>query len=413
MSAPRRISVLHVGKFYPPAPGGMERVVQLLCEGERATTDSRVLVANTRPGTVREQWRGIPVTRVSSVAAIGSVGVCPAFPFELARATREVTVIHEPNPLALVSDWITAQRGPLVVWFHSEVMRPRWKYRLLYRPFLRRVLRRASRIVVSSPLLAEHAAELQDFRDKCVVIPFGIDIERLRRTPSIDSKVADVAARFPRPRVLFVGRLVEYKGVEYLIRAMERVVGATALIVGEGPLRSELEALTASSSARDRVRFLGHLSDEDVIAHLHACDVFVLPSVTRAETFGVVQLEAMACGKPIVSTDLPTGVPWVNRHAETGLVVPPADEDALAAALTQLTSDAALRQRMGEAARLRVRDHFTADRMTRESSALYREVVSGSAVAQPFTAAHDSVAQPFSAAHDSVAQPFRAASDGR
>ena len=100
---------------------------------------------------MREPWQGIEVTRAGSLGSIGSVGVCPSFPFELWRARRDVTVIHEPNPLALVSDCVSAQSGPLVVWFHSEVIRPRWKYRLLYRPFLRRVLTRASRIVVSSP----------------------------------------------------------------------------------------------------------------------------------------------------------------------------------------------------------------------------------------------------------------------
>jgi glycosyltransferase involved in cell wall biosynthesis len=376
MSRMQRTSVLHVGKFYPPAAGGMERVVQLLCEGEQETTDSRVLVANTRPGTVRETWSGIDVTRVSSIGAIGSVGVCPMFPFELARAARDVTVIHEPNPLALVSDWVGAQNGPLVVWFHSEVIRPRWKYRLLYRPLLRRVLRRASRIVVSSPNLAEHAAELQDFREKCVVIPFGIDVERVKRTALIDSKVMDIAARFPGPRVLFVGRLVEYKGVEYLIRAMQDV-NATALIVGDGHLRASLEALARTTDIKKRIHFLGHLTDDDVIAHLHACDVFVLPSITRAETFGVVQLEAMACGKPVVSTNLPTGVPWVNRDGETGLVVGPADASALAAALNRIAEDSDVRQRMGEAARRRIHEHFTADRMTRESASLYRDVVLG------------------------------------
>jgi rhamnosyl/mannosyltransferase len=383
MSGVQRISVLHVGKFYPPAPGGMERVVQLLCEGEQATTDSRVLVANTGLGTVREEWGGVDVTRASSVAAIGSVGVCPTFPFELARASRDVTVIHEPNPIALVSDWLTAQRGPLVVWFHSEVMRPRWKYRLMYRPFLRRVLRRASRIVVSSPNLAAHAAELQDFRDKCVVIPFGIDVDRLARSASIDESVGRIAAQFPGPRVLFVGRLVPYKGVDVLIRAMEHVEG-TAMIVGDGPQRSILEELASATGVRQRVRFLGHLSDEDVVAHLHACDLFVLPSITRAETFGVVQLEAMACGKPVVSTDLPTGVPWVNRHRETGLVVTPGDVTELAAALNTLTSDRTLRERYGAAARIRVEEHFTVARMARDSSALYREVMLGKApVAQP------------------------------
>jgi glycosyltransferase involved in cell wall biosynthesis len=369
MSAAPRISVLHVGKYYPPAPGGMERVVQLLCEGEQAMTDSRVLVANTGFGTVRERWRGVDVTRVSAVASIGSVGVCPTFPFELWRARRDVTVLHEPNPLALVADWVSAQNGPLVVWFHSEVIRPRWKYRLMYRPFLRRVLRRARRIVVSSPNLAEHAAELQEFRDKCVVIPFGIDTERLARTPAIDARVRGIQQRFPSPRFLFVGRLVPYKGVDVLLDAMRDVDG-TALIVGDGPMRASLEARRSP-----RVHFLGHLSDEDVVAHLHACDVFVLPSVTRAETFGVVQLEAMTCGKPVISTNLPTGVPWVNRHGETGLVVEPGDASALAAALCELSKDAERRGRLGAQARARVLEQFTLERMIAESSALYREVL--------------------------------------
>jgi glycosyltransferase involved in cell wall biosynthesis len=375
-----RLSVLHVGKFYPPAPGGMERIVQLLCEGEQSTTDSRVLVANTAKKTVREQWRGVAVTRIGSLASIGSVGVCPGFPFALARARRDLTVLHEPNPLALVSDWVSAQRGPLVVWFHSEVIRPQWKYRLLYRPFLRRVLKRATRIVVSSPNLAEHAAELRDFRDKCVVVPFGIDATRLQSTPAVARAADTIAQHFPGPRILFVGRLVPYKGVDVLLKAM-RHVNATALIVGDGPLRQALQEQASRTEIGSRVHFLGHLADEEVIAHLHACDLFVLPSVTRAETFGVVQLEAMACGKPVVSTDLPTGVPWVNRHEHSGLVVPPGDERALASALNRLVEDPVLRQRMGNAARQRVADEFTADRMTALTSALYRDVFMGVSIA--------------------------------
>lgn len=381
MRMTERLAVLHVGKFYPPAPGGMERVVQLLCEGEQATTDSRVLAANTGIRTVRERWRGVQVTRASTLWSIGSVGVCPTFPLELWRARRDVTVIHEPNPLALVAHCLTAQRGPLVVWFHSEVMRPRWKYRLMYRPFLRRVLNRAGRIIVSSPNLVQHAAELQDFREKCVVIPFGIDVDRLRRTPAVHSRVEEIESRFPGPRVLFVGRLVEYKGVEVLVRAMEQV-NATALIVGEGRLAGALKSLADGSKAAGRVHFLGHLSDEEVVAHLHACDLFVLPSITRAETFGVVQLEAMACGKPVVSTNLPTGVPWVNRHGETGLVVEPGDVAGLAGALRTILEDGPLRQRMGDDARRRVLEHFTVGRMVEQSSALYRQVACGEAAAE-------------------------------
>ena len=379
MTIEERLTVLHVGKFYPPAPGGMERVVQLLCEGEQATTDSRVLVASTGVRTIREVWRGVDVTRASSLGSIGSVGICPGFPLALWGARRDLTVIHEPNPLALVSDWVSGQRQPLVVWFHSEVIRPRWKYRLLYRPFLRRVLRRASRIVVSSPNLAEHAEELRDFRHKCVVIPFGIDTARLQRTRGVAAGVAEIAGRFPGRRILFVGRLVAYKGVDVLLRAM-RDVDATALIVGDGPLRASLEAQAAASGLTARVHFLGHLSDEAVVAHLHACDVFVLPSVTRAETFGIVQLEAMACGKPVVSTNLPTGVPWVNRHGVTGLVVEPGDASGLAAALNRL-ADEGLRSEMGAAARRRAEQEFSVGQMVALSAALYREVALEASVA--------------------------------
>jgi len=369
--------VLHVGKFYPPAPGGMERVVQLLCENERPEVDSVVLAANTSPHTVREVWHGVPVTRVASVASIGSVGICPTFPAVLARTPRDITVIHEPNPAALVSDWITRGRGPLVVWFHSEVVRARWKYNILYRPFLRRALTRADRIVVSSPRLADHARELADFRSKCVVIPFGIDVERLEATPAVTARAAQIVAEHPGPRVLFIGRLVPYKGVDVLIDAMASVPRATALILGDGPLRSELAARAAASGVAGRVRFLGALPDAEVVAHLHACDVFVLPSVSRQETFGVAQLEAMACGRPVVSTDLETGVPWVNQHEVTGLVVPPGNSERLSDALGTLLSDEALRNRLGAAARERVEREFTTERMAQRTVSLYRDVLAG------------------------------------
>ena len=380
MSAPLR--VLHVGKFYPPAPGGMEKMVQSLCEGERPGVDSRVLVANTCARTVREAWRGVPVTRVASFGSIGSVGICPGFPLALAAATRDVTVLHEPNPVALVSDCVTLSHGPLVVWFHSEVVRPQWKYELLYRPFLRRVLSRASRIVVSSPRLAEHARELTDFRHKCVVIPFGLDTSHLAETPAIAARAAGIAREYPGPRALFVGRLVPYKGVDVLIDAMASVQG-TCLIVGDGPLRASLESHAASRGVSSRVRFLGGVSDADLAAHLHACDLFVLPSVTRQETFGVVQLEAMACGRPVVSTDLETGVPWVNQHESTGLVVRPGDAAALGAALARLSGDPALRERFGAAGRARVASHFTVEAMTRATTALYEEVVRDARLMEP------------------------------
>ena len=121
--------------------------------------------------------------------------------------------------------------------------------------------------------------------------------------------------------------------------------------------------------------FTGTVPDSDLPALYHASDVFVLPSVTRAEAFGMVQLEAMACGKPVVSTSVPSGVPWVNQHEVTGLVVPPGDVVALATALRTLFADSTLRERFGAAGRRRVAQEFTSARMAERSVALYREVL--------------------------------------
>ena len=172
--------------------------------------------------------------------------------------------------------------------------------------------------------------------------------------------------------MLFVGRLVPYKGVDVLLEALSGL-NADAVIVGDGPLRPRLEALARELGVSNRVRFLGSVADAELAALYRACHVFVLPSVTRQEAFGVVQLEAMAAGRPVVSTDLGTGVGWVNRHGETGYVVPPRDPVALRDALGRLLADPELQRSMGDAAMRRVRSAFTVERMIDDILALYRE----------------------------------------
>ena len=370
----RTLRVLHVGKYYPPVPGGMERVLQLLCESERQLVDSRVLVANTGARTSREICRGVPVTRAATLAQVGSVGFSPALAVELARTPADVTVVHEPNPVALVADMVTRRRGALVVYFHSEVVRAQWKYQLMYRPFLRRVLDRAARILVASPAMRDSATQLEGYRHKCAVVPYGIDLASLAATPDIEAAAQEWRRDMgPLPLLLFVGRLVPYKGVDVLIRAMQGLEARLA-IVGDGPSRGALERLAVEAGIAGRVRFLGALPDEPVLALYHACDVFVLPSVTRAEAFGMVQLEAMACGKPVVSTNLASGVPWVNQHGDSGLVVAPGDVEALRAGLRLLLADDHLRARLGEGARRRVEREFTADRMAGRTLQIYQEL---------------------------------------
>lgn len=364
----RPLKVLQVGKFYAPVSGGMERMLQMLCEGERAAgVDTRVLVANTERRTTTETVNGVPVTRVGSVGRFGSVEWCPAFPAHLRRADADVIVIHEPNPIALASNVLVRPRIPTVVWFHSEVVRPRWRYRLFYEPFLAYTLKKAARIIVSSPALAEHALALRPYRSKCVVIPFGFDPARIAPAENV--------GRAHAPLVLFVGRLVDYKGVDVLLRALAGLDGVQAVLVGDGPRRETLQELAGDLGLGDRVQFAGEVSDARMAELYAACDLFVLPSVTRAEAFGVVQLEAMAAAKAVVSTSVPTGVPWVNQHERTGLVVPPGDVPALRAAIARLIADPALRERMGREGRSRVVRDFTPTRMIQQMLSVYREVI--------------------------------------
>lgn len=381
------MKVLHVGKFYPPVSGGMEKVVQVLCESERPAVDSRVLVAHTSPATVHETVNGVPVTRAASVKKIGAVALCPSFPYWMRRLAADVMVIHEPNPLAIVAHALVSPRSRLIFWVHAEVVRPQWRYRLFYRPFLRRCLRRAAHIVVASPAVAALAVELQPHRHKCVVIPYAIDPDRHRLEPGDQVRVDVLRSDRAESLVLFVGRMVTYKGVDVLLKALVHT-RARAVLVGDGPMRNAWERMAGELGISDRVRFAGEVADSELRILYNACDLFVLPSVTRAEAFGVVQLEAMACRKPVICTELPSGVPWVNQHDETGLVVPAGDATALALAINRLAADATLRRTMGERGRARVLAHFTVPRFVEQTSSLYRSALAapaaGPAAVVPF-----------------------------
>jgi len=370
---PAAVRVLHVGKFYPPARGGMEKVLQVLAEAERFDVENHVLVANEGRSTVHETVNGIRVTRVGTVTRVGAVAVCPTFPYWMRALDADVVVVHEPNPVAIVAHVLARPRARLIFWVHAEVVRPAWRYKLFYRPFLRRMLRLADRIVVASPQVASNAAELQPFQAKCMVFPYALDPDQHAPTPAVAGRVAELTAEPGPPMVLFVGRLVPYKGVDVLLRALAGV-RARAVIVGEGPLRSELEGLARELMIADRTRFAGNVDDAELSALYNVCDLFVLPSVTRAEAFGMVQLEAMSCRKPVISTDLPSGVPWVNQHGVTGLVVPPGDPKALSAAMTTLLTDPALRRRLGEGGRVRVETEFSIRRLVDQTTGLYRAV---------------------------------------
>jgi len=369
------ITVLQIGKYYPPQKyGGMETVLSLLCSGlARAGAEVTALVSNRGPGTTVENIDGVKVVRAGSIGEVLSTSLCPGMPLLIKRLQADILHIHLPNPLAVLSYFLALPKGKLVVSYHSDIVRQSRVYRL-YRPLLRRFLEKAERIVVATPCHIRYSPLLTQLKEKCVVVPFGID--RKWSTPSkhVLRKACQVKERYGVPLILFVGRLVYYKGLEYLIEAMKQIDGK-ALIIGTGPSEKKLKRTIQRAQVRDKVQLLGQVEEEDLLAHYYACDVFVLPSVEQSEAFGIVQLEAMACGKPVVSTNLRSGVPYVNRHGITGLVVEPRDPQSLADAVNLLLKDRGLRERLGEHGREQVRTRYCADRMVEEYFVLYEEVL--------------------------------------
>ncbi len=364
------LKVLHVGKFYPPHPGGMESHLQTLCEELGKSLEVEVLVAGDRWRSERSAPGGVAVVRLATPLMLHGTPIVPLMARAMRQARPGLVHLHFPNPMAALACLMSRLDVPIVVTWHSDVVRQR-RAAAAFAPPLSLLLRRCAAIIVGSTAYIETSAVLNARRNLCRVIPFGIRAAAFERPDP--ARVAELRRRYGERIVLAVGRLIYYKGFEHLVRAMVDV-RATALIAGDGPLAAALTAAAARLGVADRVVLLGRVNDADLKACYHACDVFALPSVERSEAFGIVQLEAMACGRPVVNTWLDSAVPHVSLDGLTGLTVPPGDPAALAAALNALLDDPERRAAMGAAARHRVRDEFSAELMARRTLEVYREV---------------------------------------
>nr|HID12929.1 glycosyltransferase [Anaerolineae bacterium] len=364
--------VLQVYKDYYPVLGGIENHIKMLAEGLiQRGIDVQVLVTNTGPRTVIEEIEGVPVIKAGCPLRISGAPISPSFYAWMRRLKPDIAHLHFPNPPGELGQLLLGRSRRFVLTYHSDIVRQRYLLRL-YRPFLWKVLAKADRIIATSPHYIRSSPYLSRFADKCAVIPLGID---LRPFETVDNdRVQAIRRRYGSPLLLFVGKLRYYKGLEYLLQAM-RGIEAQLLVVGTGPMEGQWQALAQELSLGDKVAFLGEVSDDDLPLYYHACDLFVLPASHRSEAFGVVQIEAMACGKPVICTELGTGTTWVNIRDETGLVVPPRDPKALAEAIIALLRDRERAEAMGRAGRERVERYFSVGMMVQATEALYEELI--------------------------------------
>jgi rhamnosyl/mannosyltransferase len=369
-----RLRVLHVGKFYPPHMGGIETHLQALCGELRKPLDLRVIVASEDRQPVEETLDGVRVSRVPTRLTLASTPLCPGMVRQIGAASIDLIHIHLPNPTAVLAYLASGQIAPLIVTYHSDTVRQK-VLGPLFAPFLHRALSRASAIIATSPDYLRTSAVLRRHRDRCHVIPYGIAVDQFARADS--NAIAEIRQRYGDRLVLSVGRLVYYKGFEYLISAMQQVRGKL-LIIGDGPLLEKLRSLARELDVADKVVLAGEIQNEQVVPYYHAAKVFALASIARSEAFGIVQIEAMAAGLPVVNTRLDSGVPFVSLDQQTGLTVPPADPDSLAAAINRLLDDEALRRSFGRAAALRAQQEFSLESMTSRTLALYDRVAANS-----------------------------------
>jgi glycosyltransferase involved in cell wall biosynthesis len=361
--------ILHIGKYYPPHVGGMETHLQYLVSHQSSLLSVEVVVANDRFVTQTEVVDGAIITRVASFGTLASQPICPGLPWKMAGRGETMVHLHLPNPWAAQAYLMSGHKGVLIVTHHSDTLGRRHLRRFV-EPSVRRVMKRAKAIIVTSKRYLENSEELAGFHDKCHIVPLGIDVEEFKAESM--EEVRAIRAKYGPRLIVSVGRLVPYKGFEFLLQAMKNI-DATLLLIGSGPLQEQLESAVERLGIAGKAHLLGHVGD--IVPYYRAAQMLVLPSVSRAESFGMVQLEAMACGIPVVNTELDSGVPEVSLHGVTGITVPPKDPKALAHAIRTLLDDAKTRANYGQAAAVRVGEKFTARQMAESTLRVYESVL--------------------------------------
>lgn len=368
------MKILEVNKLYSPHIGGIERVIQDISEGLKDSCDVQVLVCQPKGKASDEVINGVKVRRSGSIGTYFSMPVSFQFFSDFKKLSKKADLvhIHMPFPLADMAYLLSGYRGKVVLSWHSDIVKQK-KLMTVYKPFMNALLKRADCILVATPGHITGSAYLGPYRDKCRVIPYGIDIDTYENAPAYDILTQKLSCTTNK-KILFIGRLVYYKGVDVLLKAFCHTSDCDLFIAGDGVLRNELEATARDNSVHERVHFLGVLSDADLKAALRDCDIFVLPSVENSEAFGIVQMEAMVYGKPVINTSLPTGVPYVSLNGQSGITVPPRDQAALAKAVDTLVHDDELCRKYGLQAYRCVREKYDMRKVITRIRTLYNDL---------------------------------------
>jgi len=369
------MKILQINKLYFPWVGGVEKVVQQIAEGldKKNDFEIEVLCCDHKKKGKEEIINGVKVHRASSLGIFWGLPISFGFFRLFKKLSKEVDIIdfHQPFPLGDLAIFLFKPKAKLVVHYHSDIVRQR-VFNFLVRPLINHTLKKAKKIIVSNPNLVKNSPYLQKFQEKCEVIPFGVDLAKFEK---FDEREVENLKKKYNNFVLFVGRLNYYKGVRYLVDAMKRVE-TNLVIIGDGPQKNFLEKKIKKLGIEEKVFFLPFMERKELINFYKSCKVFVLPSIFKSEAFGLVLIEAMAAGKPVISTELGTGTSFVNQDGVTGFVVSPKDNKSLVSALKKIIENKNLTQEFGQNAQKRVRKEFSLEKMLKRTEKIYQESLS-------------------------------------
>lgn len=356
------MKILQINKLYHPVIGGIETVVKNIAEGLNNHADFKieVLVCQEKGKRSIDNLNGIKVHRAASWGKKLGMPLSLDF-FKLfwrIKNDYDLFILHYPFPLAaFITPFIPKKK--LIIYYHSDIVRQKLGAVLLA-PFIKYSLKKAKIILSGSHNLIQSSPYLRQVANKCQVLPFGYKIEYNQED---ERQAKNLKTKYGKDEVLLlaVGRLVYYKGFEYAIRAMEGI-RAKLLIIGAGPEKDKLEQLITKFNLQETISIIA--PQPDLKPFFLAADIFLFPSTERSEAFGLVQLEALAAGKPVINTYLRTGVEEVSLNNISGLTVEAKNDKALHQAIDTLVKDRMLREKLGAQGRQRYQESYTLARFT-------------------------------------------------
>ena len=371
----KKIRILQVNKLYYPETGGIETTVQQIAEGLNKVSNITVLASKKCGKSEMKYINKVKVIKSGSIGVLHSVPISLSFFYYFFKLSRvqDIIHIHMPFPLADLACLLSGYQGKIVVWYHSDIVRQKGWLKV-YKPLMQWLLKRADKIIVATQGNIDSSIYLKPYKDKCVIIPFGVNYKiecaALKYRNMVSKPKQDTSVKF-----LFVGRLVYYKGCDTLIRAFKNISNVSLKIIGDGVLKEKLLRISKQNNLEKVIEFLGDVSEEELIKCYEECDVLILPSIYNSEAFGLVQIEAMSFGKPIINTSLSTGVPYVSKHLETGLTVTPGSVYELREAIIWMCRHPKEREEMGKRALLKVEKEYSLKVMLERLYQMYEEIL--------------------------------------